>query len=326
MAHRAAVVIAWLGAASWWLAPSVSRVGPGWQAAAWIPDWAWAGLVLLPAALGLGLSCLLPRRRLIGAVIAIAAVVPPVAGTFRRDLGWSGDPPSPAIRIVYLNAQDPPAQRVEAQLDALLGLDADLVVVVNPGWIPPAWRRRVQGEGEGEGGEQADAEPWSVQWRSPVMVASPHGPSVLRTLVAKDGVRAVRLEPPPVIAERLGSRPILIVDLPSDPALDRDVIADTLLTGLNRADVDGLAEFGLVLGDFNMTPRTPAFARLRGPLDDLVSTRGRGWTATWPRERPLLRIDQVLGRSEPASSIRTFDPGWGGHRGFVMELGRSVGD
>jgi hypothetical protein len=52
-----------------------------------------------------------------------------------------------------------------------------------------------------------------------------------------------------------------------------------------------------------------------------VSERGRGWTATWPRERPVLRIDQVMGRCDGEIGIATFDPGIGGHRGFVIDAG-----
>lgn len=63
-----------------------------------------------------------------------------------------------------------------------------------------------------------------------------------------------------------------------DPALDR-------------------GEDVLVLGDFNLTEREPAYAELARGLQDAQRTAGSGWGATWaPGEvggsrRPLLRID-----------------------------------
>ena len=113
---------------------------------------------------------------------------------------------------------------------------------------------------------------------------------------------------------------MLLVDLPSDPGIDRDWVVDSLLAMLAKRGIDGIEDFQFVMGDFNMTPRTPALDRLRGELVDLVSETGHGWLGTWPRAWPALRIDQVFAASSAGTRIHTFDPEVGGHRGFLIEV------
>ena len=306
---------AWLLAIGRLAAPRLSMVRIEWQPLAWVPDWAWLIAVGVSGIAGALLAIGAPSRRGIRAIVCLAAIIGPASGVLRHDFGWSGAGPDPRLRVVFLNAQSPSEPEAAIALDAILGRRPDLVVVVNPGWIAPVWRRRLADPGDGTRGPGE----WSVQWRSPVLVASPFGGCRLRTLVAAGDVRAVGVGLPASLADRLGWSGLLVVDLPSDPDLDREVVADRLLDGLATAGVD-LADQGLVLGDFNMTPRTPALGRLRSGLRDLVSDHGAGWTATWPRERPLLRIDQVLGDLDGDIRIETFDPGAGGHRGFVIDL------
>lgn len=299
----------------WWMAPSLSSRRVEWQWLAWIPDWAWAAATVPPALLGLLLAARLARGRWVAAAIAIAAVALPLVGVFDRDVGWTPAAEGPVVRVAFLNAQSPDERDSGLVLDALLELEADYLVVVNPGWIAREWRRRVS---------DAELPAWSVQWLSPVLLASRAGPSAVRTIAVADGIRAVSIRPPvdsglPLVPSG-GPGSILVVDLPSDPTIDRDDVADSLLASLAKRGFDGLDDFQLVLGDFNMTPRTPALRRLRGDLVDLVSERGDGWLGTWPRERPALRIDQAFAASAADTRVRVFDPGIGGHRGLLIEF------
>jgi hypothetical protein len=306
---------AWLLAVGWWVAPKVSTIGVDWQWLAWIPDWGWLIGVGVSAFLAAAMAGWSPSRRPLRLLCSLAAIVGPLGGFVSRDFGWCGAEPTPRVRLVFLNAQSPAEPAARHCIAAIEGLDPDLVVVSNPGWMAPIWRAL-----EGERRTAGQAGDWTIQWRSPVLTASPLGACSLRTLVADGEIRAVAVGLPAPLAQRFGRSHLVVVDLPSDPRLDREAIVNRLMDGLNRAGVGPLDRQGLVVGDFNMTPRTPAMVRLRGSMADLVSEAGCGWTATWPRERPLLRIDQVLGDPQEGCRIETFDPGVGGHRGFVIDL------
>lgn len=307
--------IAWLVAAAWWTAPQLSTVAVDWQWSAWIPDWAW---LIGVAGCGLPAMLLIPwsgSGRMVRLVLTLAAFAGPLRGVALRDVGWGGASPDPRVRIVFLNAQSPSEPDAATDIGSIEALDPDLVLVANPGWIAPTWRAMTAARRDaGEPGV------WTIRWRSPVMAASMAGACSLRTLVADGEIRVVRVGLPESLAARLGRTHVVVVDLPSDPELDREAVADRLLAGLEKIEAGPLDRHGLVLGDFNMTPRTPALVRLRGGLRDLVSESGSGWTATWPRDRPLLRIDQVLGDVPNGVRIETFDPGAGGHLGFVIDL------
>ncbi len=310
----------WVLAVGWWSAPWLSSRQVDWQWLAWIPDWAWLILVGLCVVPGTVLARWTGGRRRLRIAVTLAALVGPAVGVASRDVGWRGVPPEAGLRVVFLNAQSPSESDAGQVVDAIERTDPDLVVVLNPGWMASVWRSR--GEGRDPGESRAD---WTIQWRSPVLVASRDGECSLRTIVADEEIRVVRIGLPAPIMERLDRTHMAVVDLPSDPARDRNRIAERLQDALAARGFEGLDTHGLVLGDFNMTPRTPALVRLRGRLADLVSDAGWGWTATWPRERPLLRIDQVWGDVEGDVRVATFDPGVGGHRGFVIDLPASAG-
>ncbi len=306
---------AWAMVVGWWLAPAASRVGVDWQWLAWIPDWGWLICTAVPALLAAALAVWIPGRRLGRLCLPLLAMVGPFLGVLWRDYGWTGAVSGPVVRLLFLNAQSPSEADAVRDLEAMRLLDPDLVVVLNPGWIAPVWRQR-----QVEDVESAGSRPWSIQWRTPVMTATPFGGCTLRTVVAEGDIRVMAVGLPATLAERLGCGSLLVVDLPSDPGIDRETVADRLLVGLEKAGLGRLDQARLVIGDFNMTPRTPALVRLRGDLRDLVAECGDGWTSTWPRKNPLLRIDQVLGSFEAGVRIETFDPGAGGHRGFVIDL------
>jgi endonuclease/exonuclease/phosphatase family metal-dependent hydrolase len=107
---------------------------------------------------------------------------------------------------------------------------------------------------------------------------------------------------------------ILVIDLPSEQGVDRLKMARKVAERLQSIQP------GLILGDLNMAPRSPALSALAPGFEDAFRNVGRWWGGTWPRESPWLRIDFALTqpRFNP-TTIRTFDPGAGGHRGLVME-------
>jgi endonuclease/exonuclease/phosphatase family metal-dependent hydrolase len=82
----------------------------------------------------------------------------------------------------------------------------------------------------------------------------------------------------------------------------------------------------VVAGDFNATRYHSSFRRLLSDrLADAHERRGRGWAATWPRDRwplpPLLRLDHVL--VSPDIGVRSVREGRGqgsDHRPIVAEL------
>ncbi len=308
------LVLSWCLVVGWWLAPSGSRLAGRLQPLAWIPDWAWLLGVAGPASAAAIVSCRAATLRRLRLAMAAAALIGPGLGVLGREYGVRGPLPAPFVRVLFLNAQSSPATQAEGEVAMFEALDPDLVIIANPGWLAPTWRRSAQEA-------SIDGRPrWFIHWRNPVLAASPHGACVIRTVMAVDDIRVVSVEPPPTLAARLGIDRILVVDLPSDPGIDREAVVDRLEAGLAKSDVATLDSAGLVLGDFNMTPRTPALIRVRGRLRDLVSEGARGWMGTWPRERPVLRIDQVFGDVRRNVRIETFDPGWGGHRGFVIDI------
>jgi endonuclease/exonuclease/phosphatase (EEP) superfamily protein YafD len=81
----------------------------------------------------------------------------------------------------------------------------------------------------------------------------------------------------------------------------------------------------VVAGDFNATRYHPSFRRLLDWLVDAHERRGRGWAATWPRDRwplpPLLRLDHVL--VSPDVGVRSIREGVGrgsDHRPVIADL------
>ena len=82
----------------------------------------------------------------------------------------------------------------------------------------------------------------------------------------------------------------------------------------------------VVAGDFNATRYHPSFRRLLSDgMRDAHERRGRGWAATWPRNRrplpPLLRLDHVL--VSQGVEVRSIREGLGqgsDHRPIIADL------
>ena len=309
----------------WWVAPWVSTARPSVQGMVWIPEWLWF-LAMLPGAVILVAMSLRLASRRIGACWVLVAVLPLLIvgrGVWNREWHPVRPPGSEeAARIVFLNANHPSRATRGDMLDAIQAHEPDLMLVVNPGWLAPMLRAWVQDEREdAEGPESQRRDDWTVRWIEPLMVASPHGNVSIRTLAMRDGIRAMRLILSEPVAEALGMSNVLVVDLPSDPNRNRTDILRRLADVLEKhRDENGL-EVDLLVGDFNTTPRTIGIDRVWPGLMDLFPESGSGWGATWPRERPLIRIDLALASEQVDSNrLSTFDPGGGGHRGLVIEI------
>ncbi|MCP4741580.1 MAG: hypothetical protein GY871_05030 [Actinomycetales bacterium] len=306
--------------AGWAATPVLAALGGRLQFLGLLPDWAWLvaiGFCLL-VAVAVGVPGRDPRRWKCVALTGLAAVGPMV-GTLQRDLGLPHRSVGDVMTLVFLNANDPGERRVDGVrdcdrvLERLVELDADVTVLVNPGWrVPGAWRRSADvREGRLE-----------IRWVGSVLVASRVGIRSIRVLDAlrdldiepvKSPPRAVEIELDVPVGGPLPKR-ILVIDLPSEQGIDRLNLAKQVAGRLESVRP------GLILGDLNMAPRSPAIRMLAPGFEDVFRRAGRGWGATWPRETPWLRIDFALtpDRFTP-TTIRTFDPGAGGHRGLVME-------
>ena len=143
----------------------------------------------------------------------------------------------------------------------------------------------------------------------------------MRRIVAKGEIQAME-----VVLESADSssfpKRILVVDLPSDLAVNRSESLRDLAAGIAvefDAAVEARSPIDLLVGDFNATPRTPELGLLIPGFHDVFTKVGRGWGGTWPRERGWLRIDFAFAPLDRMpTSLETFDPGDGGHRGLVV--------
>lgn len=83
----------------------------------------------------------------------------------------------------------------------------------------------------------------------------------------------------------------------------------------------------LVVGDFNASPRWPAYKRTAGELSDLVADwapqhdtkpeRTWGWRPGWPR---MLRIDHVFGRQARARHVTVDEVKGTDHNPVIVDL------
>ena len=304
----------------WASSPVVAASGGRFQLIGLLPDWAWLAAVGFCLVVAVMVSVLGrdPRRWRCLALTSLATVGP-LIGTLQRDLGMPYRSVEGAGTLVFLNANDPGERRVDGVrdcdrvLDRLVELDADVTVLVNPGWrLPAAWGASADVR---EGGLR-------IRWVGSVLVASRYGVRSMRVIETLRGLEMEPVKSPPRAVEIELDVPdgvplperILVIDLPSEQGVDRLEMAKKVAARLQPIQP------GLILGDLNMAPRSPALAALAPGFEDAFRNAGRWWGGTWPRESPWLRIDFALTRPQfRPTTIRTFDPGAGGHRGLVME-------
>ena len=301
----------------WGVAPVLASRSTSVQMVAWVPEWS---LVVTIAVLGaVAALCWDSRRgRLWGILLAGVVLIGPVFGVSSREFRWWASPHPGEFRVVFLNAQDPSKAAARTLWEVIEPLHADLLVCANPGFIAPEWRSLP--------GPTSTYGAGAIKWLSPFLVAARQGAISLRTMSRKNRVRAVAVSFEITCASSGGSRQhhLAAIDLPSDWELDRHVIMSQLVDAIaDYTGGDRSNEFELILGDFNSTPRAPSRARLEPHYQDAFERVGSGWGATWPRRYPMLRIDAVFARTQGGlrvTSVRTFDPMQGGHRGLIVDL------
>ena len=80
----------------------------------------------------------------------------------------------------------------------------------------------------------------------------------------------------------------------------------------------------IVVGDFNSTPHQWAYRHIAQGLQSAATQRIAGWTATFPAERPLVRIDHVLAgpawQITEARVLAPTSPPISDHRAVVAQL------
>lgn len=326
----------------------------------WVPTWAYLGT----SALALAVSWLLSftgrgrpsaaagrRRRRPGRVPRLAGVLGLAAATvFMLLVEWRlhalamRPPAGDGLRVLYWNAP----MRPRPVADAVLAQEADLVMIANPVWTLP--RERV-GERMGAAAEVRTAR-FLVLSRYPVLrwgetslglEGLEQVPSDAWDLVelpegSIDEGRAMFFE---LDASEILGRPIVVwlIDLPSDQRLARWEMLGAAAARIGAwegpAHGEGAASDGpargfpapdMVVGDFN-TPRGSASLRfLTGGMANAYDQGGAGYTATFPRERPLWHIDQMF--VAPALRARrywTLTPDYGRHRIQMADIEAAEG-
>lgn len=310
------ILVAWILVVGWWISPLASWVGGRWQYVVWLPDWVWLILVGFCSALALLIVMMGHGSRSRGLAFAAAlAVLGPLWGTLHRDVGLPVRSALGDATVLFLNPQDPGKQVVEALVDELVAMDADVAVIMNPGWIPVTWRA------------VESAQPTGRFFRNigGVLVVSRTAINSMRRIFANGEVQAMEI----TLGMEGGSllpRKIVVADLPSDLTVNRAESLRTLAAGIAAdvgSDAASPSPIDLLLGDLNTTPRSPELGQVIPGFVDVFTSVGRGWGGTWPRDRGWLRIDFALAPLDRMpDSVVTFDPGAGGHRGLVVRYRR----
>ncbi len=282
----AALVTATACLVSGWIVPS--NVVVQWMA--WVPR----ALQVVVALIGLVAAAGLWR------FAAAAILAASLLQAWETAYAWRPRPSlEGAISIAHVNARHP-GRLAGDWARALAELDADIIVVTECGQLAgtgldDAWRA---------GGR-------SVIQRGNALVASRFPCGLARGIGVSGAVRATWFS-----VEVGAGWPIdvVAVDLPSGAHECRTQALEALRDSLVREGVQP----DVVLGDFNTTPVAPCRILLPEGVE-AFSAAGSGCGCTYPRECPLVRIDQtLLGPSLAPARAETFDPGLGAHRGQLV--------
>lgn len=258
-------------------------------------------------ALGAGLASLLGRPagdwarlgRASAAALAIGALV------VARDWGLPMQRPAGAFRLVHWNGSWVSNERAVETVSALLALEADAIVITDPGSaFVRGGRRRMREAGYAI----VEAGRFVLCARVPVVEARP--------IIASRERYVSRL----ALATPAGPLSIEAVDLPSSAASPRWLLARSLAADL--AAVRGAPPDAYV-GDFNITRGSASLSEFAPDHRDAFREAGVGWGGTFSREWPLLAIDLAL-VAPPWRAVRSevIDFGFGRHRAQVVDLRR----
>ena len=220
--------------------------------------------------------------------------------------------PDSGFRIAYINAVDPDQSVASQSARDLLDWDADILIVANPGTVDSEIRNALAGDDQ-----------YTVARTHRFMVATNQVISSFRLRFAGSvdpDVPDSRIVGAVLEVKLSDDRPfrILVIDLPSGAEIDRLAVSERLQAFMESTESE---RFDLMIGDFNMTPRSSALAEIAGGNQDAFAVSGSGWGGTWTRHRPLLRLDYAMVR--PGIEVldtRTFDAGTT-HLGILVTLG-----
>jgi len=285
----------------------------------------------------------LPRaRRAAGAAVAsIVLSVFYVMVVEQRRLTPRPEPAATPFVVVHWNATDRPGNEwVRRVLD-----QAPDVIVINPA-TGQTWDELIE-----------RYRPVTKIWQYGFVIFSKHPVQRFgyQILGVEEGVgfdprtgqsRAKRRDPGRAMLLELDTTSVLrepitfwLIDLPSDVSLHRRVVVDEAAQALKDFDgqvvefdaqgvprrgsrgVRGFPPPDVILGDFNIPRGSGSLARLAADLVPAYAVAGRGLCATWPYERPLWHLDQMLVSPRwRIADYRAFDPGGGTHMGQRLIL------
>ena len=251
-----------------------------WTWSQWIWWFPWLGYALAcgPALLASLIDRSGARRRLRRAAIATSLVIAAVGTS--RDVGFSGRPAAgpDTIRVVQWNASWIDAGPAAGPTEAILAIDADLVVISNP-WQFFRSRRGAWAE---RGYDLVQTGTFAFASRRPILEARP--------LPAPAGcyLALVRID--------VGggwNRPLtlLAVDLPSAPQASRYELAVRLAAWTSSL---GFPAVDATLGDFNITRGSESLAIAVPGHREAFGEAGSGWGASFEEPWPLFHIDLLL--------------------------------
>lgn len=117
--------------------------------------------------------------------------------------------------------------------------------------------------------------------------------------------------------DRATSRVIRLKDIMNENCVKRAVQAD-----LVRIIMDDSPHPLIVCGDFNDTPASYAYGKIKGKLHDSFRSCGKGYGYTYKYLRKLLRIDYILYSPEMFRGVRYYSPEleYSDHKPVIVSL------
>ena len=296
----------------WVVAGSLNGVSVSWQWLAWIPDTLWL-IAAVPGLVVAEVPATSPaRRHRLMRMLPLIPVGILLIASYGNDWKFIRSLPDSGFRIAYINAVDPDQSVASQSARDLLDWDADILIVANPGTVDSEIRNALAGDDQ-----------YTVARTHRFMVATNQVISSFRLRFAGSvdpDVPDSRIVGAVLEVKLPDDRPfrILVIDLPSGAEIDRLAVSERLQAFMESTESE---RFDLMIGDFNMTPRSSALAEIAGGNQDAFAVSGSGWGGTWTRHRPLLRLDYAMVR--PGIEVldtRTFDAGTT-HLGILVTLG-----
>ena len=262
----------------------------------------WLGIALAAAVLRRAAG---DRRRLSWWLVATVLVG---VAVLSRDWGLSSGRPADSFRLAHWNANWVHGADAIRAADELLDLEADAIVLTDPGTtLVGEGGRRLRAAGY----ETVVAGRFALCSRVPIREARP--------LLASRERFVSRL----TLSTRFGPLVVEAVDLPSDAAAPRWLLARSL-----AADLEALrgAPPDVYVGDFNITRGSASLLQLAPDHRDAFREAGCGWGGTFRRDWPFLAIDLTLvAWPWRAERSETIDLGVGRHRAQATDLVREAG-